>query len=500
MYIHFNDYVRCGIDCVASLSRERYIVYGWLMHYIGAAVDVRVASAEDECIVEYFSKHPRVDVEIPDKSVCTVYGFTLVFNSSGIDHRSLSLSFSSGRFSFDVELSNRSINNDLFLATTNRDWRVTFGLLGECAEYTDKLPILRYQNRPYGVFSDWLPKLPQMGREFNNFDWLGTFSATVSPAGEICVVATLTKKPLQSADIQFVPMVSLRPDEYSPAELRLPAVKKRLTLNQGSRCCIYGQLENEWIERVRTMELVVQVSCDEQTLWFRCEMAFVSLPEFLEKLSHIPDHGQIAMGNAAARMLEDVLTWRESAFLQDVMPAPALSPLENELITGMIVDVEGVDAVRLICATRRELQALFDQIVLVGPSSVQAAQALVMYGLPAIADTDMALAFREAIGASRAVVPIAVSKLGEYVIRDDVDRLLEFKLLPSQIGQLLALHRIAAGTRSLSESVERLIKFQRFGVAAEWEPIQYKWTAPAAPYLVNLHFERVWRAAMFYAR
>ncbi|WP_270939120.1 hypothetical protein, partial [Falsiroseomonas oryzae] len=283
MFVYLDETLQLALDCVTMVTPRRGIAYGWAMTPRGVGTELSVSAGPDgDCPIEHCSFHPRSDVVPSDPRRAAVNGFTLVFELPE-DPRELILTLAAGEALLRADLRDPGIEANLFKATADRSWRVTFGLLQESAGNPAVGSLLRYQGRPFGAFADWMSRLPVVRGRTENFGQMAEVEALAAPSGEVLVMLRAGGALPREAALSAAVIGWLRGEAAGLAEpVLLPLADwhaARLPASLGG----YGRLEPALLDRLQSLELIVHAEPQPgEEVWLRCQPVSVTVPELLD--------------------------------------------------------------------------------------------------------------------------------------------------------------------------------------------------------------------------
>lgn len=493
MFLAFSDNFQLGVDCAAALGADRQVVFGWHMAPRGVPVELGFTTADGRiCRVEYISRHLRPDVVPQDPGAAVVVGFSLVL-SVPPRSRGLLMTVGCGEQSGRANLTDPAIKTDLFRATLDRDWSVTFGLLAECRDHPDHLPLLTYQYRPFGIFASWVAQLPLIQGQNRDIGPVTEIIASSSPAGEVFIDLRFIGRSAATPVVQVVAAARLRSTDGGPDDVRLLPLVDCSLLHLPGSSAFYGRLEWEQVDRLRNLDVLVQINFDAERVWLRCQPRQDSVPAFLDAVGAAP------AGRLRQSLLRDVMARRQEFFLtQPPAGFPVgedAPPVEPALPALAIIGVDDAAAVRLIHLVAAELEAAAASLIFAGVAAEAAAQIFVRRGrIPVEIVLEIEALFDNAALATPGKLAILFpAGLARAVISRDV-KLLVRRSCEAGLNRLMGLHRLAGPTKSLGDSLARQMELMESPHSA-WDPVDHPWSSMLGAELVNEHLETIWRSA-----
>jgi hypothetical protein len=502
VFVYLDDTLQLALDCVASLGPRRGIAYGWAMTPRGAATSLSIsAGAEGDCPIEHCSFHPRPDVVPTDPRRATVNGFTLVFETPE-DPRELVLTLGADDATLRADMRDPAVDANLFKATADRAWRVTFGLMQESAGNAALSALLRYQGRPFGAFADWIARLPVVRGRADNFGQLAEVEALSTGSGEMLVMLRAAAGLPREAEVGAAIIGWLRGEPGSlPEPLLLPLTDQH-NARLPAALAFYGRLEPALLDRLQGLDLVLRAEPRPgEEIWLRCQPAIATVPEMLDAACRGTAAGLALPVETAASagldLLRQVIARREAAF------APTLSALAP---TGgapeqpgrlprlaLILGADDPAAARLFHVTADEFERRCDTVLVMGSAADDVAQAFARRGrVQVLVGVEAAQSLREAAGRA-GILAIDAAAYAEAVAAGTPEAAFSRPLEAGEVARLLALHAVAGCAPALTDSLQRLLRTRRTGAAeARFAPIPRAWSNRHAADLVNAHLQRLW--------
>jgi hypothetical protein len=492
MFRSFGENFQLGIDCVAAAGNSRQVVYGWHMTPRGMPVDVSFSTPDGRaCRVCHVSRHARTDVMPQDPGAATVGGFSIIV---AVPHaaRGLIMTIAAGDEFASVNLDTPA-TTDLFAANETRDWGVTFSLLRECIGQPELMPLLHYQYRPFGAFAGWMAHLPVVQGEAEHIGIVARVACTSSPAGEVALDLQFIGRSRGTVGIDAVAIARLRSDDGGPDEIALMPFHDALARHVPAASTFYGRLGWEHVARLRGLDLIVQITFDDERIWLRCQPRVEPVPGFLDALA-----AAVAGQTGETSLLSDVIERRTALVTalieaeQDRAARMAATPsLDHPELA--LVGVDDAPACRLLHLLAPELEASVTRIMLLGEAAEPAAQTFNRRGLlPAVVVREAgAILTRVAEIGPANLVAVDVPALAVAAIEGSVPALLR-RARVGGLGYLLLLHALAGPTRALGDSLARY-STQLGNPDQPWLPVAHDWQSALAAELVNAHLEAIWQ-------
>jgi len=495
MFRSFGENFQLGVDCVASLSHAKQIVYGWHMTPRGVPVSITFSTPDGRaCRVCHISRHARTDVVPEDPGAATVGGFSIIV---ALPHaaRGLIMTVAAGD-----EIASASLDapatTDLFAANEARDWGVTFDLLKESIGQPELLPLLQYQYRPFGAFAGWMAHLPVVQGEAENFGIVARVACSCSPAGEVALDLRFIGRSRGTVRIEAVAIARLSSDDGGPDEIALMPFHDVLTRHIPAASAFYGRMQWDHVARLRGLDLLVQVTFDDQRVWLRCQPRVDPVPAFLDML------GSALAGQAGQPTLLGEVAGRRGALVTALIEAEreraaaAASAPRQDLPELALVGVDDASSCRLLHLLAPELEACGTRLMLLGEAAEAAAQIFNRRArVPAVAARGggAILARGAEIGPAN-LVAVDVPSLAAAVIEGDVSGLIR-RVRVGGLGYLMLLHSLAGPTMALGETLARHGALL-CNPTLPWLPRTRAWRTPLAAELVNEHLEMIWREVL----
>lgn len=492
MFSSFGESFQLGVDCVAAIGEGRYVVFGWHMTPRGLPVEISFAAPDGRVgRVEYISRHARPDVTPQDPGAAVVGGFSLVVMAPHAA-RGLVLRITAGDASGQAELADPALA-DLLRATEQRDWGVNFGMLRDCMERPDILPLLHYQYRPFGAFAGWMALLPliQGKGKGKNISIVAHVAAAISPAGEVALDLRFIGRSRGTVGVEVLAIASLRSDDGGPDHMALLPLHDVVTRHLPGASAFYARMDWADVPRLRGVDLVVQVTFDAERVCLRCQPEAETVPGFLDMLG-----AATANQRGGQTLLREVIQKRSilaQALLQADQERGADKRAAPERPELALVGVDDAWATRLLHLLAPELEASASAIMLLGPAAEVAEQMFTRRGrIPAMIapDPGAMLSQAEAVGADN-VITLDIPSLAAASIEGDLARLLR-NGRGGGMRRLLVLHCLAGPTASLGESFARHASMTD-RPDQPWLPLSIHWRNPLGAEWVTEHLEAIWR-------
>ncbi len=492
MFRSFDENFQLGIDCVAALGASKRVVYGWHMTPRGVPVSLGFSTPDGRaCRICHISRHARADVVPEDPGAATVGGFSIIV---ALPHaaRGLIMTVTAGDEVASVNL-DAPATTDLFAANEVRDWGVTFDLLRECIGQPELLPLLQYQYRPFGAFAGWMAHLPVVQGEAENFGIVAQVACSCSPAGEVALDLRFIGRSRSTVRIDAVAIARLRSDDGGPDEISLMPFHDVLTRHVPGASAFYGRMQWEHVARLRGVDLLVQITFDDERVWLRCQPRVESVPAFLDMLSSAlaGQTGQTTLIADVAERRIALVTALIEAEQERAAGTPSFPMLELPELA--LVGVEDVSACRLLHLLAPELESGASRLMVLGEAAETAAQIFNRRGRlsAVVAREGGAILARVAEVGPTNLVAVDVPSLAAAAIEGGVSGLLR-QVRVGGLAYLLLLHSLAGPTRALGETLTRYGAMLR-DPNLPWLPVAHDWRTSLAAELVNEHLEVIWR-------
>jgi hypothetical protein len=500
LFVQLDETLQLGIDCVAPLSPDRVIVFGWTMVPRGVEADLTVtAGTEAMAGVLHASFHPRPDVLPGDPLLAVVNGFTLLLDAAD-QAAGLVMTLSAGEALVRADLRDARVETDLLKATAARSWRVTFGLLEECAGNPELAALLRYRNRPLGAFADWLGGLPVVRGRAANYGRIAEVEALALPSGEVLAMLR--------AGARLPPEASLRAAlvGWLPGEAGNAAVPSLLRFTEWHAARLpaalagYGIVEGGMAGRLQSVEIILLAEPEPgEEIWLRCQPARATLPDLLDAASRGSAASLAtpieAAGAAALDLLGAVIQRREAAFapLLGSLATPAASAPHSR--TALLLGADDPAVARLFHVTADLVAAHCDTLLVLGGAAEDVAQAFAAPGRPKVLVGDDAEEALRLAAARGGVIAVDAAAFAEAVIAGTPDEAFRTVLAPADLTRARALHAVAGCMPALADTLQRLLRGRRADGPVRPGPLQRSWTNRHAAEPANAHLQRLWSAA-----
>lgn len=511
MFVYLDETLQLALDCVAMVTPRRGIAYGWAMTPRGVGTELSVsAGGEGDCAIEHCSFHPRPDVIPSDPRRAAVNGFTLVFELPE-DPRELVLTLAAGDALLRADMRDGSIEANLFKATAERTWRVTFGLMQESAGNPALASLLRYQGRPFGAFADWMARLPVVRGRAENFGQMAEVETLAAPSGEVLVMLRAAAALPREAEVAAAVIGWLRGEAGAlPEPVLLPLADwhgSRLPAALGG----YARLEPAVLDRLQSLELIVHAEPRAgEEVWLRCQPNPATVPELLDAACRTTATALAlpveAAASAGLELLRQVIARREAAFAPMLgalsAPAPAGEPGAGHLPRlALILGADDPAAGRLFHVTAELFERRCDTVLVMGAAADDVAQAFARRGrVEVMVGVEAAQALREAAGRA-GILAVDAAGFAEAVAANAPEEAFSRPLDAGEVARLLALHAVAGCAPALADSLQRLLRARRpQGAETRFAPVQRSWSNRHAAELVNAHLQRLWSAGVASAR
>ncbi|MCX8134293.1 MAG: hypothetical protein N3D18_10050 [Roseococcus sp.] len=477
-----------GLDALAPVGEGRWLLFGWVMRPRGEEARLSFLAADGRPLPLLFEgRHPRPDVCPARPDLAEVDGFHLVFAAGEGERGDLRLQAEADGEELRVRLGDPSIPDDLAPVIAARGWAENLSLLADARRAGPLLaPLFTAQGRSFGVFQDWVARVPELPAEPAPFGSAGALGVGVTMAGDIALA--LRPAPGTGA----VPADSVRIEAFARPSLPAPASAGVMPLciadwqaePVGEALLAWGRVEPWTAPIPAAVEVLLEARVGGEGLWARCRPTARHLVGLFDPLAAAalgPEPTPAARA-ALRRALGRLLARREAA-VRGMIPTEWRAPAPSDpppllLLTG----IEEELGVRLIEALAPLLAEMPPPLLLSGPAAQLGQLALEEAGIAALVGDEAEQAL-EAAG-SRRVAALALRQLAEAVI----DR-----RLPAGLGDgmptipardLLLLHRLAGPGGDLEATRARL--------AGEEAPPQIS-ACPEVKAPLSAHLEALWR-------
>jgi hypothetical protein len=503
VFVYLDESLQLALDCVAMVTPRRGIAYGWAMTPRGVGTELSVsAGTEGDCEIEHCSFHPRPDVVPADPRRAAVNGFTLVFDLPE-DPRELVLTLAAGDALLRADMRDPGIEADLFKATAERNWRVTFGLMQESAGNAALGSLLRYQGRPFGAFANWMARLPLVRGRAENFGQLAEVEALTAASGEILVMLRAAGAVPREAEIGAAIIGWLRGEAGALAEPMLLPLADWHGARMPAALGGYGRLEPALLDRLQSVEVIVRAELRPgEEVWLRCQPAPATVPELLDAACRTTAAALAlpveAAASAGLELLRQVLARREAAFAP-MLGALAAHGSPAEASAGrlprlaLILGADDPMAGRLFHVTADAFERRCDTVLVMGAAADDVAQAFARRGrVEVMVGVEATQALREAAGRA-GIIAVDAAAFAEAVAAGTPDRAFSRPLDAAEVARLLALHAVAGCAPALTDSLQRLLRARGTQQReTRFAPVQRSWGNRHAAELVNAHLQRLW--------
>lgn len=500
MFVRLEDYVQLGLDCVALTGPGRGLAYGWAMTPRGVGTELVVDAGPDgTCAVEYCSFHPRPEILPADPRAALVSGFTIAFETPEAPRElSLTLTLADGR-ALRADLFDPRIEANLAKATADRAWRITHGVMQDCAGNPAMAGLLRYQGRPFGAFADWIARLPLLRGRTGEQGRFAEIEAVSTAAGEILVMLRAAAAMPAEATLRASMIGWLRAAPDALPEPMLVPLADWHVQRLPAALAGYGRVEPGLLDRLQALEAILLVEPQPgEEMWLRCQPAAGTVPDLLDAASRTIA-GTIALPVEAAAtagldLLRQIATRREAAFGPTLaaLAAPAATVGAQRLPRlGLILGADDPAAGRLFHVTADAFERRCDTVLVMGAAADEVAQALARRGkLRVMVGVEAAQALRDAAGRA-GIVAVEAAAFAEAVIAGTPDAAFAQPLEAADVARLLALHAAAGCAPALGDSLQRLLRARR-DPGARFTPVQRPWRNRHAAEAANAHLQRLW--------
>jgi len=501
VFIHLDETLQLALDCVAMVGPGRGIAYGWAMTPRGVPTQLAVAAGpEADCAIDHCSFHARPDVVPQDPRRAVVNGFTLVFETPE-DPRELVLTLSAGDRRLRADLRDPRIANDLFKATADRNWRVTFALMRDAAGSAAMGSLLRYQGRPFGAFADWVARLPVVRGKARDFGRLPEVEAGSTGAGEALVMLRAGGLLAPEAVVEAAVVCWLRGEADALPEPILVRPADWHAARLPAALAGYARVDPGLIDRLQSIELLVRAETQPgEESWVRIQPNPGTVPDMLDMASRTMA-GNLALPVEAATaagldLLKQVVARREAAFgptLASLSAAPVAEVSGRMPRLALILGADDPAAARMFHVTAAAFEARCDTLLVMGAAADDVAEAFIRRGkVRVMVGVEAAQTLRGAAGRA-GIIAVEAATFAEAVIAGDLDAAFARPLDPADVARLLALHAAAGCAPALVDSLQRLLRARR-SADARFTPVQRAWPNRHAAEIANAHLQRLWAA------
>jgi hypothetical protein len=502
VFVYLDESFQLALDCVAMLGPRRGIAYGWAMTPRGEATDLSVsAGPEGDCPIEHCSFHPRPDVTPTDPRRASVNGFTLVFETPE-DPRELTLTLTAGAARLGADLRDTSIEQNLFKATAERAWHITFGLMREAAGHAALAGLLRYQGRPFGAFADWIARLPVVRGRAENFGQMAEVEAlTAAGSGETLAMLRANGGLPPEATVSAAVIGWLRGAEGALPEPMLLPLADEHAVRLPAALGHYGRLDPAVLDRLQGIEMILHaVPRPGEEIWLRCVPGQATIPDLLDAACRANAAALALPVEAAASagldLLRQVIARREAAFgpMLGALAAPEGAPARLPRL-ALILGADDPAAARLFHVTAEEFERRADTVLVMGAAADDVAQVFARRGkVKILVGVEAAATLREAAGRA-GILAVDAAAYADAITAGAPEAAFSRPLDAGEVARLLALHAVAGCAPSLTDSLQRLLRARRTAPAEQrFAPIQRAWSNRHAAELVNAHLQRLWAA------
>lgn len=455
MDVGVDESLRLAVDCVATLSDRLVAVYGWAATERQAPTELAVtAGAAGDCAIEHCSFHPRPDLARAAPPGTVVTGFTLLV-ATPPRPQALALLLHNGWAHLSLDLMDGSLETEIRRATAARDGGANFALLSACAEDAALAPLRSHAGLPYGVFQDWIDRLPLVRGRAAETGGVAEIEALASPAGEILL---MLRDPDITASAEETGAVLLGGMAGDGGEaIVLPLADSHKARLPGA-VALYGRVESAWMDRLDGVEVIVQARLRRgRQGWLRCLPARVPAAGMLEAIRR---GAAEAEAEGAHAFLRQVISRREAAFLPALAALAALPPRgtgsgASERL-GLLLGADDGAAARLFQVDAAAFEQRCDTMLVLGEAAAEVAEVFARRGRVAVASGPHAwAALRNAAGRS-GVLAVDAVRYAEAVAAGRGAAAFPPLLDAAQLARLLALHAVAGSDDALAGSLARL--------------------------------------------
>lgn len=502
VFVRLDDYVQLGLDCVAMTGPGRGLAYGWAMTPRGLGTELVVAAGADgTCTVDYCSFHPRPDVVPADPRGALVSGFTMAFETPEEPRElTLTLTLADGR-ALRIDLFDPRIEANILKATADRAWPVTLGVMQDCAGNPAMAGLLRYQGRPFGVFAEWMARLPLLRGRMTDHGRFAELEAVSTAAGEVLVMMRAAAALPAEATLSATAIGWLRGEADAPPEPLLVPLADWHAARLPAALAGYGRVDPGLLDRLQAIELIIRAEPQQgEDVWLRCQPSAGTVPDLLDAASRTIA-GNIALpidaaASAGLDLLRQLVARREAAFGPALSALAAPPPAEGVRHLPRLALILGADdpaAGRLFHVMADAFERRCDTVLVMGAAADDVAQALARRGkVRVMVGVEAAQALREAAGRA-GIIAVEAAAFAEAVIAGTPDEAFTRPLEAADVARLLALHAAAGCAPALGDSLQRLLRARR-DPAGRFAPVQRPWRNRHAAEAANAHLQRLWAA------
>jgi hypothetical protein len=498
LFVQLDEALQLGVDCVAPLSADRLIVYGWTMVPRGIEADLTVAAGMEAVAgVLHASFHPRPDVVPKDPRRAVVNGFTLLLDVPELA-RDLVMTLSAGEAMLRADLRDPKIETDLMKATAARTWRVTFGLMQESARNAELGALLRYQNRHLGAFADWIGAMPIVRGRAANFGRIAEVEALALSSGEVLVMLRAGARLPPEATLRAALLGWVRGETVAAAPTLLPFAEWHAA-RLPAALAGYGIAEGAMADRLLSVEIIVHAEPEPgEEVWLRCQPAPTTVPDLLDAACRgsaaslaVPLE---AVGTAGLDLLREVIARREAAFaplLGSLAGSPATAAASR---TALLLGADEAYAARLLLVTAEIVARHCDTLLVFGKAADDVAEALAAHGKPKVLVGEAAEQALSLATARGGVLAVDAAAYAEAVIAGTPGEAFRAVLSPAELARAQALHAVAGCMPSLPDTLLRMLRGRRASGDIALGALPRSWSNRHAAEPVNAHLQRLWSA------
>lgn len=513
MIIAADESLQVGIDAVIPLSPRHAVALGWAMTPRGEGTELSIAAGRaGDCPIEHSSFHARPAIQPADPRHAVVNGFILVFampedpaDAMPEDAAELVFTLQAGDRVVRADLRDPRIPRDPARLLAETDWQVAFGLLKDTAASPLLAPLAAQADRAYGVFGDWLARLPLLRGRQEKVAPLAEAEALSAPSGEVVVVLRATHPVPPDATLEAALIgYYAGPDGGMPALLPVPLAEWHAaplpTIMAG-----YGRIDARWLDGLQGLEVVLQARLrGEEAFCLRIQPRPAAVPPLLDALcrgNRLAAMPLDAGSGPAIALLRAVIARREAAFapgLEALAAKAATSPASTPASarTILMLGTDDPSAARLFHVVAPEIERRCDRLLLMGDAADAVAQVFARRGrIPAVTGPAAVQGLRDAAGEDGILVVDVARYAAALAAGAGQDDALGQPLRRADLARLLGLHAAAGCGAGLPDSLARLLRLMRAESGElPFPPAPYAMATTEVADLVNDHLARLWTA------
>ncbi|WP_203077271.1 hypothetical protein [Falsiroseomonas ponticola] len=501
MIVAADDSLQLGIDAVIPLSPRHALAMGWAMTPRGEGTELSIAAGRaGDCPIEHSSFHARPGVHPADPRRAVVNGFILAF-ATPEDPTELVCTLQAGDRTVRADLRDGRIPRDPARLLAEGDWQAAFGLLRDAAASPLLAPLTQQADRAYGVFGEWLARLPLLRGRQEKVAPLAEVEALSSPSGEVVVMLRATHPVPADATLEAALIgYYAAPDGGLPTLLPVP-LADWYAAPLPTAMAGYGRIDAGWLDGLQGLEVVLHARLrGEEAFCLRIQPRAGAVPPMLDalcrgnRLAALPlDAGS----GPALALLREVIGRREAAFgpaLELLAARAASAPRAAAPRSILLIGADDPTAARLFYVLAPEIEHRCDRLLVLGDAAEAVAQVFARRGrIAVVTGPDAVQGLRDAAGEDG----ILAVDLGRYAAAlaagAGQEEALGPPLRPVELARLLALHAAAGCGAGLPDSLARLLRLARATPGElPFPPVPYAMASLAVADLVNDHLARLW--------